>query len=56
MSFSVIPMSATAITEMKMKRPVEMWKGMNAALQDTGANGIKYSATPRKICSVKEMK
>lgn len=33
-----------------------MWKGMNAALQDTGANGIKYSATPRKICSVMEMR
>lgn len=56
MSFSVMPMSATAITLVKMKRPLYTWMGMNAALQDTGANGSKYSPIPKRSCSVKDTK
>lgn len=36
-----MPMSATAIVLPKSERPRNTWRGINAALQDTGVNGNK---------------
>lgn len=56
MSFSVMPISATAMTLVNSRRPQKTCTGINAALQATGVTGIRYRPTPKTSCPQKEKK
>lgn len=52
MSFSVMPMSAVAITVVKMNRPLNTCIGINAARTYPGLTGRRKMQTPSTICSI----